>query len=264
MFLPGRYQAAYPGKIFVIWWCSVLSVYLYSGTPGSGKSYEAVLNAWRNCKKRRFVIANFALKFTAKEIAQGIDQYFFYWPNESITIENLMRFAIERGMIAKMQENQCMVIIDEAGGRYNARDFKNSDRTQWIDFFSQHMKMGFDFILVAQMDRMIDRQIRGVIETEFKFRNINRFGPFALLPIKVFVKVETWYGLRQRVGAEFRIFRWKVANRYDRFKMFTGFQMSADLIALIEKIKRKEDPGQVVGHRIPITALIDDQIVVDQ
>lgn len=222
-----------------------MSVYLYSGTPGSGKSYEAVNVAYLNLKRGQFVIANFALNFSEKDILKGYDKKFFYWPNYQITVENLMRFAIEKGMIQKQQENQCMVIIDEAGGRFNTRNFLDRDRECWIDFFTQHMKMGFNVILVAQMDRMLDRQIRGLIETEFKFRQVNRFGPFAFLPFKVFVKVEYWYGVRIRVGSEFILFRMKKAKRYNRYKMFTGFKLSAELLKMIDGLQT--DKGMSVS-----------------
>ena len=56
-------------------------------------------------------------------------------------------------------------MIDEAEVASTVAILRN-DRRNWIDFFSQHRKVGHDFLLVAQNDRMIDRQIRGYIETK--------------------------------------------------------------------------------------------------
>lgn len=240
-----------------------MSIYLYSGTPGSGKSYEAVNVVFGNLRRGMFVIANFDVNFTKKELKRGYDKRFFYYPISEITVEKLLEFAIMHGMVEKKAEHQCMVIIDEAGGRFNPRDYKESNRQVWIDFFSQHMKIGFDIILIAQMDRMIDRQIRGCIETEFKFRNINRFGPLAFLPMKVFAKVEYWYGVRERVGVEFRIFRKKLAKRYNRFKMFDGFKLSQELLDICNAIQKGEQYKPDLNS-VPITAIYSEEEAAGQ
>lgn len=155
---------------------------LYTGTPGSGKSLH-LIKVILNCLKwGRDVICNFPITFTEKEKEKGYEDRFFYWTNEEITVNNLLEFAIDRDYIQQRKESQCLVVIDEAGGRFNSRDYANKDRSTWLDFFSQHRKLGFDFILVAQQDRMIDRQIRGQIETEKRHRKCNNYSIFALLP----------------------------------------------------------------------------------
>lgn len=223
---------------------------LYSGTPGSGKSYHAVELALRMLKRGKFVIANFPMKFTKKE--QKIGKRFYYWPNEQITVYNLVVFAIEKGMIHKKQESQALVVIDEAGGRFNCREYAAKDRKEWLDFFSQHRKIGFDFVLVAQNDRMLDRQIRAQIETEKKHRKCNNFGPFAILPFPFFVCVEYWYTAKLRVGAEFFIFRKKIAEHYDSMRIFSGFKLNPELLKLIEDKREEKIPD---GMEVPITAI---------
>lgn len=233
---------------------------LYSGTPGSGKSYHAVVLVCRMLGSGRHVIANFALKFNKKQIKKGWEDRFFYWPNEEITINNIISHALEHEYLIKGKESQALIIIDEAGGRFNCRDFKNSDRTEWIDFFSQHRKLGFDFVLVAQNDRMLDRQIRGLIESDIKHRKVNHFGPFWMLPFPCFVAIEWWYTAKQRVGSEFFMLNKKKANMYDSFKMFTGFKLSAELMLKIEAqrqgIEAKNSPS---GYDVPITAIYSEE-----
>lgn len=237
-------------------------IVLYTGTPGSGKSLHLITIIFRALRRGRYVISNFPVRFNEKEIKKGYDKRFFYYTNEQITVESMINFAIDYGMIEKCQENQCMVIIDEAGGRYNCRDFKNSDRAEWIDFFSQHRKLGFDFILVAQSDRMIDRQIRGYVEIEKKHRKINNYGPFFLLPFPVFVAVEHWYTARQRVGCEFFFFRQKVADRYDSMKLFTGFKLSEALLEKIEA-KKRGDSEKIEHVEIPSADIAITSIYVE-
>lgn len=228
---------------------------LYTGTPGSGKSYHAIQLILKCLSWGRMVIANFPIKFTKREIKKGYDKRFYYWPNEEITIENLIIFALEKGMIERAKESQCLVVIDEAGGRFNCRDFAKSDRRNWIDFFSQHRKVGYDFLLVAQNDRMLDRQIRGYIEIEKKHRKVNNFGPFAFLPFTLFVAVEHWYTAKQRVGAEYFMFRKKVADRYDTMRMFSGFTISPELIARIEARRQGLAVDVTDDVRVPIDSI---------
>lgn len=75
-------------------------------------------------------------------------------------------------------------------------------------FFTQHRKYGYDVYLVAQFDRMIDRQIRSLIEYEVIHRKVKNFGKFGFLYNLVaggslFVAVKMWYPLKERVGSEF-------------------------------------------------------------
>ncbi len=218
---------------------------LYTGTPGSGKSLHLIQLILRCLGWGREVICNFPLKFTDKHIKKGYDKRFYYYTNEQLTVNSLIEFAIDHDYFERKKESQCLVVIDEAGGKYNTRDFQSKDRTEWIDFFSQHRKAGFDFILVAQLDRMIDRQIRGLIETEKVHRKINNFGPFAILPFPVFVCIEKWYVAGHRVGSEFFLYHKKYGERYDSMKMFEGFKLSEELLKKIEKKKLSHSTEEI-------------------
>ena len=52
-------------------------------------------------------------------------------------------------------------LIGEAQILFNSRDWgsNSNKRMAWIKFFSQHRKYGYNFIMIAQFDKMIDRQI---------------------------------------------------------------------------------------------------------
>lgn len=234
-------------------------VTLYTGTPGSGKSLHLISLILRVLGWGRDVICNFPITFTEKERQKGYDKRFFYKTNEEITVNFLLEHAIDRDYFEKKKESQCLVIIDESGGRFNSRDYGNKDRSQWIDFFSQHRKAGFDFILVAQQDRMIDRQIRGFVETEKVHRKINNFGPFQVLPFPVFVCIEYWYVAKQRVGSEFFLYRKRIAERYDSFKMFDGFKMSKELLDKIEQKRLKNEPVKVDISDTSISAVFTEE-----
>lgn len=220
-------------------------IHLYTGTPSSGKSYNTIRQIEEALWQRKFVLCNFPYNFSPLELQKGRDKYFTYVTNNDLTIEFLIKFAVKNGMIRARKESQCLVIVDEAGGRYNAREFQKSDRADWIDFFSQHAKLGFDFILVAQNDRMIDKQIRGYIEYEKVHRKVNNFGfplnILSLFGITAFISIERWYQVKQKLSSEFFFYRKKIAEKYDRFRMFDGFKLSGPLMQLIEDDKLKDE-----------------------
>lgn len=244
---------------------------LYTGTPGSGKSLHLMKVVLRNLKRGKHVIANFPVKLTEQEIKKGWDKRLHFVENKDFTIEMLIEFAIDNDFFEKKLEDQAMVIYDEAGGKFNSRDFNPFERMEWLDFFSQHRKCGFDFILVAQSDRMIDRQIRGMIETMKIHRKMNNYGPFVFLPIPFFVCIEQWYVAKERVSAEFFRYHKSWGNRYDSMKLFEGFKMSD---ALLEKIKAKEkkdknsstkaDPVSSKGKNDEIVKVYKQEIAKDK
>ena len=206
---------------------------LFTGTPSSGKSFNAVKYILWNLKFKKPVIANFALKFTEKEIKKGYAKNFYFVPNNQYTIEMLILFALDHNFIETKKENQCLVVFDEAGGKFNPKAEKK-EIVEWIDFFSQHAKIGFDIILIAQSKAMMDRQIQKFIEYEHVHRKLNRYGIFVILPFPVFVSVEMWMQMAERISAEFFLYSKKVSDHYDRYKMFDGFKMSE---ALMQKIR---------------------------
>lgn len=209
---------------------------LFTGTPSSGKSFNAVKYILWNLRFKKPVIANFALKFTEKEIKRGYDKNFYYVPSNQFTIEMLILFALDHNFIETRKENQCLIVFDEAGGRWNPKAEKK-EIVEWIDFFSQHAKIGFDCILIAQSKAMMDRQVQKFIEYEHIHRKINRYGIFTILPFPIFVSVEMWFQMGERISAEFFLYSKKVSNHYDRYKMFDGFKMSE---ALMQKIRAKQ------------------------
>ena len=87
--------------------------------------------------------------------------------------------------------------------------------------------MGFEVVLVAQFDRMLDRQIRSLIEYEWIHRKVSNFGIqgkiFSLLfGGKLFVAVKVWYPMKQKVGSEFFMYKKKFSDIYDTYALFSA------------------------------------------
>ena len=198
---------------------------LYSGTPGSGKSLHL---ASRLCNWMRFknspIIGNFSCNFDNLKVKKG--QY-IYIDNSELTPERLIEFSKEYSETVgrRVKEGEILLVIDECQIMFNSRDWGQKDRSAWCSFFTQHRKLGYEVVLVAQFDRMLDRQIRSLIEYEWVHRKVSNFGMRGkiislLFGGKLFVSVKVWYPMKEKVGSEFFMYRKKFSDIYDTYTLF--------------------------------------------
>lgn len=190
---------------------------LYSGTPGSGKSYHSTERIYYQLRRGKSVIANYGIN-TKKIKKCGT---FYLLSNEALTVPFLIDYAMQHHRIGK--EHETLLVIDEAGIKFNSRDWQAKDRLVWLDFFSQHRKYGYDVILVAQADIMLDKQIRAFIEVENNHRLLKQCGwvGYVLRPLFAFVNIRTWYGNKMRLGAEYIRYSSRIAKLYDTMGAFS-------------------------------------------
>ena len=198
-------------------------IILYSGTPGSGKSLHAasVLLNRVNRKKPLLCITNFDVDRTKIKHNDSL----ITLDNFTMTSQRLIEISNIYFSDRKRKEGEILLFIDEAQLLFNSRNFTARDRMDWLSFFSQHRKYGYDVVLMAQFDRMIDRQIRSLIEYEFIHRKVGNFGKFGkFLSIffggALFCSIKMWYPLKQKVGHEFFTAKKKYYEIYDTFATF--------------------------------------------
>lgn len=195
-----------------------MTIYLYSGTPGSGKSLHATRIIKDSLDYKKPVIANYNL------IHKNSD-YFTYRSNSEMTPQFLVDFATEYWQDHRFKEDHILLVLDECQLLFNSREWQNNSRMQWLEFFSQHRKYGYEIVFVAQFDRMIDRQIRSLLEYEFVHRRMGNFGwkgkMFKLLTLgELFVCVKRFYPLREKVGVECFKARKSIFRMYDSYGAF--------------------------------------------
>lgn len=200
-------------------------IVLYSGTPGSGKS----LHTAKDIRKRlqtlgAVIIGNFYIN--VKEIPNVRGTY-IYVENHRLTPNRLIQFArrLSKHLGRRLKEDELWLMIDEAQLLFNAREWQNLARSGWLSFKSQHRHYGFKIVLIAQFDRMLDRQVRSLIEYEYKHRKVSRAGTLGFLLSLLFggqlyVVVECWYPMRERLGAEFFVGSNKIFKIYDSYNHF--------------------------------------------
>lgn len=222
-------------------------IHLYSGTPGSGKSFHATAKMFYRLRNRGNVISNYPINL--ENCASSLLGYwvhhlfksykprlrrlgqFDYIDNSQLTVSYLIDYAKKNHKRGK--ESQTLVVIDECGIMFNPRTFSQSDRLEWIQFFSLHRHYGYDFILISQSDRMIDRQIRSFFEYEHKHRNVGHFKLFGrLLSLfcggSLFIDVTTFYCLREKVASDFFRFSKRIASLYDSYVLYGASEEEDD------------------------------------
>lgn len=201
-------------------------IYLYSGTPGSGKSLHQARDVYNWLSSGRPCITNYEINTDIIKSKNGIN--YVYLPNFELRPEVLIRFSRRFFRNRKLKEGAIRLYIDEAQLMFNAREWQQQGRAEWLSFFTQHRKYGYDIYLVAQFDRMIDRQVRSLIEYEYIHRKVSNFGLFGKIISLVtggnlFVSIEMWYPLKEKLHTEWFSYQKKFARIYDTYKDFGVF-----------------------------------------
>lgn len=199
-------------------------IYLYSGTPGSGKSLHTARVIYYSLKRGCPVIANFSINL---DKIKGKKSEFVKKDNSDLTPSFLIEYARNYFHGKPIKESSLLLVIDECQLMFNAREWNIKGRSDWLSFFTQHRKYGYDIILVAQFDRMIDRQIRALIEYEQIHRKVSNFGIkgkiFSLCAGgNLFVSVKVWYPMKEKVGSEFFKAHKRYYSLYDTFGSFAS------------------------------------------
>lgn len=200
---------------------------LYSGTPGSGKSLHCARTIINWSRLGCPVIGNFTVDLSKYKRAD-----YTYCPNHEMSPDYFIKFKLDRYGDKHIPESTMLIVIDECQLLFNARDWQQTGRNKWLSFFTQHRKFGYDIILIAQFDRMVDRYIRSLIEYEYIHRKMSNFGwQGKMLSLffggKTFIAVKRWYPLKEKVGSEIFHARKSLYSIYDSYATFDAAASSA-------------------------------------
>lgn len=220
---------------------------IIQGTPGSGKSAVATVAMLEYVMQGGVVACNYDLipgwhqhlaKLNPKvrwgiksqeEVAQNYWQRAFKVGTHDTVIQLSERLkeipGVKFNKNGRVKEGTGKLFIDEAQLLFNSRDWtKNSG---FIEFFTQHRKHGWDVILIAHTEDMIDKQIRGLIEYETRLRNLKNIkiaGAVPLWPYPAFFAITRYAGIAAGAGniAWRRLYKLKpcFADLYDSMEIF--------------------------------------------
>ncbi len=146
----------------------------YAGTPGSGKTYEAVRNIIENLKKGRPVYTNIdgifdpACREMQKMLA-GIGDYALARLLKPIDHDQIMDFwnHVEPG---------AYIVLDEIHKHFSNREWQSKSNKAFGMWASTHRHYGYDVLLITQSMDRIDAAIRPLLEWTYVFKKINYFG----------------------------------------------------------------------------------------
>lgn len=233
---------------------------VYSGTPGSGKSLNAVKLILQRMLFGQRTITNFEIVPPKgyKNSRQPI-----FWDNSQMTLKNIINFARKfhyRNIKGGYPEHQTLVIIDEAQLFFDKDFLTPKTRRQWKYFFTQHRKLGFDFLLITQHVSMLDTSIRNLLEREtshFKFENAPSTNFLMLLfywicrglGITLFFAVTGWVHNDRKMFRSRKFFHYRawLANCYNTSNMF-----GVDLDEFIRELEAEDEdikPKRRAGKR---------------
>lgn len=230
-----------------------MTIFLYSGTPGSGKSLHATRDIRDYLKyKKKTVIANYEVKTDANW--QGD---FNYFENSLLEPGRLCDFARNLYKTKPFREDSILLVIDEAQLIFNSRTWADFDRLSWIKFFSQHRKFGYKIIFIAQSSAMIDKQIRAVIEYEIEHRKLANFGRFGFIADMLtfgpwFIAIKRFFSMNERLSCEWVHYSKRLCRMYNSYKSFEDSSGSLTASGLVPEEVSEELKPDTLQVAIPL------------
>lgn len=181
----------------------------YTGTPGSGKSLHMASEIYDALKSGKNVIANFAINeryFDNAKHPERLGKFIYVsnreWLENAYTsrqtinpltgdamrgivpvnrytyLDGLYNYALmyhKRDNKGNIKEHQTLLVFDECQELFNNRSWAKKDRLDWIAFFREHRKYGFDVYLISQDDKVIDKQVRAVLQFRVEHRSVGNY-----------------------------------------------------------------------------------------
>lgn len=214
---------------------------LYTGTPGSGKSLDVARLVMSRLRHGFNVIGTMYINQDMIKKKKYKGKYIFV---DIFALQPKDLIAYARKYHEKGKEGQCLLVIDECQRIFNSRDWQAIDRRAWNDFFQVHRHFGFNIILITQYDRLIDRQLRALVEYQHIHRKVSNFGIRGMLVSLfvgggLFISVVEWYPVHQKTDTVFFKYHRKYSRFYDSYMAFEE-NSALELNELLPYIQEEE------------------------
>jgi len=146
----------------------------FVGTPGSGKTYEAVKKIIFNLRKGRHVYTNIdgMDNGPCHEMIKGLcgfDDYEFDKHFHFLSKDEVPKFW-------EIARHGSFIVLDEIHKVFNCRDWQSAKNNSFADWASTHRHYGYDLVLITQDMEKVEKQIRSLLEWTYVFRRVNFFG----------------------------------------------------------------------------------------
>ena len=244
-------------------------IWIYTGTPGSGKSLHCAKDIMFKINRGQRVIANFPIN--EEYLKKKYRRNFLYLPDDELTPHYLFEFA--KAFHKEKKEGQTLIFIDEAQ-RLFPIDRNYTLKKEWEHFFQLHRHYGYNIILCTQQFSYINKGIRIQAEYEVKHRKINNYRVFGFILGKLcggalFTSLEYWVGARQCTNQQWFTYRKKFGRLYDTFGNFkTDYIQTGDIkTSVIPESQEKITSDSITLNNdkdFKITYLWDNEVPDDK
>lgn len=146
----------------------------FVGTPGSGKTYEAVKKIVDNLLTGRVIYTNI----------EGIEDGECQEMIKSVC--NLDDYQLKKQLICvsnsealtchETAKHGSLIVIDEVHKLFSSREWNTDKNKKFAEWASTHRHFGFDVVLITQDINKVDSHVRSLLEWCYLFRKVNFFG----------------------------------------------------------------------------------------
>ena len=146
----------------------------FAGTPGSGKTYEAVKKILDNLQWGRVVYTNID-GIMDQECQEMIK---CYCGLSDLALKKQLH-QLEDWQVPEFWmhvEPKCLIVLDEVQKVFSSREWQTSKNNLFASWASTHRHNGFDLVLISQAVERVDSAVRALYEWTYVFRKVNFFG----------------------------------------------------------------------------------------
>lgn len=194
-------------------------IQIYTGNPGSGKSFHTAKRIYTATKNKYHVFSNFILN---KNFLKR-PEYYHYIPNDKLNAVDILTM-IKPYIPKKYKEGSILLVLDEAQLFLNCRDFRDKNRPAWAKFCQLHRKYSIDIVFISQSIDYIDKQIRNLADfkvVHFRLGSLPIFRQLEkILPFKFFVSNAFIIGFKKKAYSDWFISSKKIFRLYDTTQIF--------------------------------------------
>ncbi|MCX6159723.1 MAG: hypothetical protein NTV87_00095 [Ignavibacteriae bacterium] len=151
-----------------------MSIWIFDGTPGSGKSQAAVEKVIANLKSGRKVYSNIdghddPVCLEGLRAMSGLSDLQFKEKFEFIKPEKSRQFY-------RYVDKGSLIVIDEAHKYFNVRKWADKENNDFFEWASTHRHFGFELLLITIKLSRIDTSVRELAEWTVRYKKTNYFG----------------------------------------------------------------------------------------
>jgi len=146
----------------------------FAGTPGSGKTYEAVKKILDNLQWGRVVYTN----IDGILDPQCLEMIKCHCGLSDLALMKQLHFLEEQQLADFWMhiEPGCLVVLDEVQKVFSSREWQTAKNNAFASWASTHRHNGFDVVLITQAVERVDSAVRALLEWTYVFRKVNFFG----------------------------------------------------------------------------------------